>query len=56
MADETPKAGFLGNITEWLAHPFNTQGSAFRWVLFVGLLIIATFLWQLVLIEITREV
>lgn len=47
--------GLSTQIVNWLQHPFNTQGSAFNWVLFVGLLICAAFLWQTVLIKI-REV
>jgi hypothetical protein len=34
----------------WWAKPFDSQGSAFTWVLFVGLLIIAAFLWQTILL------
>lgn len=48
--------GLIGKINGWWSHPFNSQGSAFNWVLFVGLIIIAAFLWQLILIELTREV
>lgn len=48
--------GIVGSVTDWWRHPFNSQGSAFSWVLFVGLLIIAAFLWNLVIIDITREV
>jgi len=44
--------GFLGSILAWVKHPFDTQGSAVRWILFVGLLIIAVFFWQLILLEI----
>jgi hypothetical protein len=45
----------IDNITNWFKHPFNSQGSALHWVLFVGLLIIAAFMWQLILLEITRD-
>lgn len=48
--------GVIGTMTGWFRHPFNSQGSALNWVLFVGLLVIAAFLWNLVIIEITREV
>lgn len=47
--------GLWGNMVDWFKQPFNSQGSAFRWVLFVGLLVIAAFLWQLVLLELTRS-
>jgi hypothetical protein len=49
------KKGIIGSITEWWAHPFNTQGSAMNWVLFVGLLIVAAFLWQTVLLLLAKE-
>lgn len=47
--------GIIPTITSWWSHPFQTGGSALNWVLFVGLVIIAAFLWQLVLIELTKE-
>jgi hypothetical protein len=48
--------GLIGTINSWWAKPFNSQGSALNWVLFVGILVVAAFLWQLVLIEFAREV
>ena len=47
--------GFLGSVLGWFAHPFQTQGSALNWVLFVGLLIVAIWFWQVILLETTRE-
>lgn len=55
MDDQNSK-GLIQPVLSWLGHPFNSQGSAFNWVLFVGLLVIAAFLWQLVLLDIIREV
>jgi len=43
-------------ILDWLAHPFNTEGSALNWVLFVGLLFIAAWFWNHVLLSINTEV
>lgn len=40
----------LGSFESWWKQPFNSSGSAMTWILFVGLLIIAAFLWQTVLI------
>ncbi len=55
--DETKQdTTLLGRFSSWWAHPFQSGGSAFNWVLFVGLIIIATFLWQLVLLELTKEI
>lgn len=48
--------GLIQTINSWWAHPFNSQGSALTWVLFVGIIVIAAFLWNLVLIEFAREV
>lgn len=44
------KKTLLGGFGQWWAQPFNASGSALAWVLFVGLLIIAAFMWQTVLI------
>jgi len=54
--DDTQNKGLVSTINGWWKHPFNSGGSAFNWVLFVGLIILAAFLWQLVLIDLTREV
>lgn len=43
-------------IFDWLAHPFNTTGSALNWVLFVGLLVIAAWFWNHILLTITEEI
>ena len=32
-------------LTDWLAQPFNQGQSAFKWFLFVGLIVIALILW-----------
>jgi uncharacterized protein (DUF983 family) len=50
------KNGILGGIVNWLQHPFTSDGSAFNWVMFVGLLVIAAFLWQTVLLKLTEEI
>lgn len=55
MAD-TQNRGLMGALMDWYAHPFNSQGSALNWVLFVGLLLVIVLFWQLVLLEITKEV
>lgn len=53
---ENENQGVTGTFQNWWAKPFNPGGTAFNWVLFVGLLIIAAFLWQTVLIALTREI
>jgi hypothetical protein len=47
--------GFLGAVIAWFEHPFQSSGSALNWLLFVGLLIAVIWFWQVVLLEITRE-
>jgi len=32
-------------LTEWLSKPFNSQGTALGWFLFVGLISVALVLW-----------
>jgi len=45
--------GFVSSIINWAGHPFSSQGSALNWVLFVGLLVIAAWFWNHVLMSIT---
>jgi hypothetical protein len=45
--------GLIDRISEWLAQPFQSGQSAGKWVLFVGLLIVAVWFWQMVLAHIT---
>jgi hypothetical protein len=47
--------GLIDSLYAWFKEPFSAKGSAFHWTLTVGLIIIAAFLWQLVLLEITRD-
>lgn len=58
MADtsQTKNVGIVGALMNWFAHPFNSQGSALNWILFVGLLIVAAGLWNLVLLELKDTV
>lgn len=44
--------GFLNALNAWLAEPFQSSNNAWQWILFVGLIIIAAFLWHLVLLHI----
>lgn len=41
--------GFLNSVVDWAKKPFNSSGSAFNWILFVGLLVIAAWFWNHVL-------
>lgn len=46
----------MKDFFEWWKKPFRSDGDALSWVLFVGLIIIAAFLWNTVLLTIAREV
>lgn len=48
--------GLVANVMDWVQHPFNAGGSAFNWIMFVGLLIVAAWLWHTVLLSISNEV
>ena len=54
--DDTNKTGLIPSVIDWFAHPFNSTGTALNWVLFVGLLIIAGWFWNHVLLTIQGEV
>lgn len=55
MTEDTQNNGLVGSVVNWFAHPFNSSGSAFNWVLFVGLLVIAAWAWNHVLLQIQGE-
>lgn len=50
-----PETGLVNSIIGWYAKPFNSQGSALTWVLWVGLLIVAIGLWNIILIDLGKE-
>lgn len=55
--DETKQnPTLIGQFNSWWSHPFSSNGTALTWVLFVGLIIIAAFLWQMILIELVKEI
>jgi hypothetical protein len=43
------------SIVDWYKQPFRTGGSAFNWVLFVGLLIVAVWFWHIILLQIKGD-
>jgi len=48
--------GLVTNVLSWIQQPFKSQGSALNWVLFVGLLIIAAWFWNHILLQINNEI
>lgn len=51
--NSNPQSGLVAGVLNWFAHPFQTQGSALNWVLWVGLLIVAVWFWNHILMSIT---
>lgn len=47
-------AGLIGSFNDWWAHPFKADGSVLNWVAFLGLFIIAAWMWNTVLISISE--
>lgn len=56
MTPQNQSDGLIGGVISWFGHPFNSGGNALTWVLFVGLLIIAAWFWNHVLLTIQGEV
>ncbi len=48
--------GVLTKSLNWLKQPFNTQGSAWNWVMFFGLVVVALWFWSHVLLTITDDI
>lgn len=48
--------GLVTGILGWVKQPFTSQGSALNWVLFVGLLIIAAWFWNHILMTISNDI
>jgi hypothetical protein len=44
----------LESVVDWAKQPFQSGGNAFNWILFVGLLVIAAWMWNHVLMSITE--
>lgn len=56
MNEQTQKDGLFGSVVNWFQHPFNSSGDALNWLLFIGLLVIAAWFWNHVLLQINQEV
>lgn len=54
--DNLVNTGLVSSLGKWYAHPFNSDGTALNWVLFLGLVIVAAFLWNLVIIQVVPKV
>ncbi len=49
------KTSIFDRMSKWLSQPFNSQGSALNWVLFVGLLIVGVWMWNHILTSLTDD-
>lgn len=52
LNNDAAENGLIHNVIAWFTHPFNSGGSALNWVLFVGLLIVAVWFWNHILLSI----
>lgn len=55
-ATANTSGGLVTGILGWVKQPFSSQGSALNWVLFVGLLIIAAWMWNHILLTIGGDI
>jgi hypothetical protein len=46
---------YLADVKRWALHPYREDGNALDWLLFIGLLTAATFLWSRVIRRIVTE-
>ena len=51
----SPYSGLVNNVMGWFQHPFQTGGSAFNWFLFVGLLIVISWMWNVILLHLSED-
>lgn len=52
----SPITGLVNSVIGWFQHPFQNEGSAYDWFLFVGLLIVISWLWHVILLKLTEEI
>ena len=52
----SPVGGLVDSVMKWFQHPFQTGGSAYDWFLFVGLLIVISWLWHVILLKLAEEI
>lgn len=55
MNGSSPLTNVVSSVMKWFQHPFTTEGSAFDWFLFVGLLIVIAGLWNIILLHLTED-
>jgi hypothetical protein len=46
--------GFFGDLQSFLAQPFSPSMSAYRWFLFMGLLLVISVMWHMVIRALTN--
>lgn len=45
----------INDVVAWFQKPFNSGGNAVEWILFVGLLIIAAWMWSVILRDVVER-
>lgn len=48
-------SGIITSVVNWYKKPFQSGGSAVQWVLFVGLVIIAAWMWSVILRDVVER-
>lgn len=54
MNDEKEQ-GLFGALVGWVKHPFNSNGSVLNWVLIVGVILVAVWFWNWILIQLIED-
>ena len=44
----------IENIQTWFSKPFNSQGDALNWFMFIGFILLAIYAWSTILQKVTK--
>lgn len=47
---------FVESISDWMQHPFSGGGTAFQWVLSIGLIVVAIWFWSWTLLKLREDI
>jgi hypothetical protein len=47
-------SSWIDDIAAWYAAPFSQENNAFSWTLTLGLIILAAFFWQMILLHLVK--
>jgi hypothetical protein len=54
--DSTPSGGLATRFTAWVKKPFSGDMDALHWFLFLGLVLVAVFLWSRIMFYVKKGV